>query len=71
MIEYQLSPQAAEKGEPLYIWRAGRQRRLDMINAAAGKRIEGKILEAGCGIGLYLEHLIPLESTGLVTVLGS
>jgi len=60
MTDYQPSPQAAERGEPSYIWRAGRQRRLDMINAAAGKRIEGKIMEAGCGIGLYLEHLIPL-----------
>jgi len=71
MTEYQPSPQAAERGEPSYIWRAGQQRRLDMIKAAAEKRIEGKILEASCGIGLYLEHLIPLESTGLVTVLGS
>ena len=71
MTEYQISPQAAERGEPSYIWRAGQQRRLDMIKAVAEKRIEGKILEAGCGIGLNLEHIIPLESSGLVTVLGS
>ncbi|MGB2955829.1 MAG: class I SAM-dependent methyltransferase [Anaerolineales bacterium] len=57
MTAYQPSAQAAERGEPSYVWRAGQQRRLDMIKAAAGKRIEGKILETGCGIGLYLEHL--------------
>ena len=59
MTAYQPSAQAAERGEPSYVWRAGQQRRLDMIKAAAGKRIEGKILETGCGIGLYLEHLNP------------
>ena len=60
MTAYQPSAQAAERGEPSYVWRAGQQRRLDMIKSAAGKRIEGKILENGCGIGLYLEHLNPL-----------
>jgi len=67
MIDYQPSPQAAERGEPSYIWRAGQQRRLEMIKSAAGERIQGKFLENGCGIGLYLEHLIPLgcEVVGL------
>jgi SAM-dependent methyltransferase len=51
---------AAARGEPSYIWRAGQQRRLEMIKAAAGDRIKGRLLENGCGIGLYLEHLIPL-----------
>jgi SAM-dependent methyltransferase len=60
MTAYQPSAKAAERGEPSYVWRAGQQRRLDMIKSAAGKRIEGKILETGCGIGLYLEHLNPL-----------
>lgn len=60
MTAYQPSAQAAERGEPSYVWRAGQQRRLEMIKAAAGKRIKGKILEIGCGVGLYLEHLIPL-----------
>jgi SAM-dependent methyltransferase len=31
-----------------------------MIKDAAGERIRGRLLENGCGIGLYLEHLIPL-----------
>jgi SAM-dependent methyltransferase len=51
---------AAERGEPSYVWRAGQQRRLEMIKDTAGERIHGRLLENGCGIGLYLEHLIPL-----------
>ena len=60
MNAIQPSSLAAERGEPSYIWRAGQQRRLEMIRAAAGERIQGKVLENGCGIGLYLEYLLPL-----------
>jgi len=59
MTSIQPSPQAAERGEPSYVWRAGQQRRLEMIHSATGERIQGRILENGCGIGLYLEHLQP------------
>ncbi|MEJ2412858.1 MAG: class I SAM-dependent methyltransferase [Anaerolineales bacterium] len=62
MTSIQPSPQAAERGEPSYVWRAGQQRRLEMVLSAAGERIQGKILENGCGIGLYLEHLQPFGS---------
>ena len=48
---------AALRGEPSYVWRAGQQRRLDMIVEAAGERIQGKVLENGCGVGMYVEHL--------------
>ena len=48
---------AALRGEPSYVWRAGQQRRLDMIVRAAGERIHGKILENGCGVGMYVERL--------------
>lgn len=48
---------AAERGEPSYVWRAGQDRRLRMIEAAAGRRTTGRILDNGCGIGLYLAHL--------------
>lgn len=48
---------AALRGEPSYVWRTGQQRRLEMIRKAAGDRIHGHILENGCGIGMYLEHL--------------
>ena len=50
---------AALRGEPSYVWRAGQQRRLNMIVQTAGKRIQGRILENGCGVGMYVEHLSP------------
>ena len=50
---------AALRGEPSYVWRAGQERRLEMIVNAAGKRIKGRVLENGCGVGMYVEHLAP------------
>jgi len=55
---------AALRGEPSYIWRAGQERRLQMVLEAAGGRIEGTILENGCGVGMYLEHMA--RSGGMV-----
>lgn len=54
---------AALRGEPSYVWRAGQQRRLDMIVKAAGERLKGNILENGCGVGMYVEHLSPFGGT--------
>jgi len=48
---------AALRGEPSYVWRAGQERRLEMIVKAAGDRIRGRILENGCGVGMYVEKL--------------
>jgi len=48
---------AALRGEPSYVWRAGQERRLRMILQAAGERIQGRVLEDGCGVGRYVEHL--------------
>lgn len=58
---------AARCGEPSYVWRAGQERRLQMILEAAGERLQGRLLENGCGIGMYVEHLAPHagEVTGL------
>jgi SAM-dependent methyltransferase len=50
---------AALRGEPSYVWREGQQRRLEMIVKAAGERIKGRVLENGCGVGMYVEHLAP------------
>lgn len=50
---------AALRGEPSYVWRAGQQRRLDMIARAAESRLQGNVLENGCGVGMYVEHLSP------------
>ncbi len=51
---------AARCGEPSYVWREGQARRLSLICQAAGERIHGRILENGCGVGMYVEHLSAL-----------
>lgn len=48
---------AALRGEPSYVWRAGQERRLRMIQQAAGPCASGWVLDNGCGVGAYLEHL--------------
>jgi SAM-dependent methyltransferase len=48
---------AALRGVPSHVWRAGQERRLGMMLAAAGERINGDVLVDGCGVGLYLERL--------------
>jgi SAM-dependent methyltransferase len=48
---------AARCGEPSYVWRAGQDRRLRMILDAAQERIQGYVLENGCGVGMYVERL--------------
>jgi len=48
---------AAQRGEPSYVWRAGQERRLDMITTHGGQSIKGTILVNGCGIGAYLQRL--------------
>ncbi|MEW6401463.1 MAG: class I SAM-dependent methyltransferase [Chloroflexota bacterium] len=51
---------AALRGEPSYVWRAGQDRRLEMIVRAAGERIHGRALENGCGVGMYVKRLADL-----------
>lgn len=48
---------AALRGNPSFVWRAGQQRRLEMIRAAAGARLRGRVFVDGCGVGMYLAHL--------------
>ncbi|MBM3120917.1 MAG: class I SAM-dependent methyltransferase [Chloroflexi bacterium] len=48
---------AALRGEPSYVWRAGQARRLAWILDAASDRAHGRVLDDGCGLGLYLERL--------------
>lgn len=46
------NPKAATRGNPSLVWRAGQERRLAMLNNAVG--LSGKkVLEDGCGIGMY------------------
>jgi SAM-dependent methyltransferase len=58
---------AALRGEPSYVWRAGQDRRLALIQLAAEERIQGNVLDIGCGVGAYLEKLsrAATHATGL------
>ncbi|GAB1470297.1 hypothetical protein MASR2M66_11740 [Chloroflexota bacterium] len=51
---------AALRGEPSYVWRDGQKRRLSMIQKFAGERMQGKVLENGCGVGMYVEKMTAL-----------
>lgn len=51
---------SALRGRPSLVWRGGQQRRLEMILKAAEGRQHGWVLDNGCGVGAYLEHLTPL-----------
>lgn len=55
---------AALRGEPSYLWRAGQERRLRLIEQAAGERASGLVLDNGCGIGAYLSRLQPSANQG-------
>jgi SAM-dependent methyltransferase len=57
------SAKAALRGEPSYIWRAGQDRRLQMILDYAGGCLPGRLLDNGCGVGTYLDHLSPYVGT--------
>jgi SAM-dependent methyltransferase len=50
---------ADERGVPSLVWRAGQDRRLAMIQAAAEERLAtGKwVLVDGCGVGIYVRAL--------------
>lgn len=60
--QHQPSALAAERGEPSYVWRAGQERRLGLMRAAAEGRDAGRLLVDGCGVGSYLGKLA--ETTG-------
>jgi SAM-dependent methyltransferase len=47
---------AALRGNPSFVWRAGQERRLKMILDAAGKLINGLLVD-GCGVGMYLGRM--------------
>jgi SAM-dependent methyltransferase len=53
---------AALRGNPSFVWRAGQNRRLDMI-LRWGRRSSdsdlGRVLVDGCGVGMYVKALLP------------
>ncbi|MDQ4076086.1 MAG: class I SAM-dependent methyltransferase [Chloroflexota bacterium] len=54
---HQPSPNAAQLGEPSYVWRAGQDRRLEMIRHWGQLDRAQRILDVGTGLGLYLEKM--------------
>ena len=55
MTEQASADRTIELGHPSYVWRAGQQRRLEMLQpyvAIAGHRV----LDVGCGLGLYVQQ---------------
>jgi SAM-dependent methyltransferase len=50
---------AALRGEPSYVWREGQDRRLQLILQAGRDLLPGRILENGCGVGIYVRNLEP------------
>jgi SAM-dependent methyltransferase len=57
------SDKAALRGEPSYVWRAGQQRRLNMIREAAPMLAGGRVLVDGCGVGMYNEKLAAIAKS--------
>jgi SAM-dependent methyltransferase len=53
----EITEKAALRGNPSFVWRAGQERRLEMIRQAAGDRLHGRVFENGCGVGMYLARL--------------
>ena len=50
--DHHIIPKTAERGNPSFVWRAGQERRLHMLQqyvSLAGKRV----LDVGCGVGMY------------------
>ncbi|MCA1726432.1 MAG: class I SAM-dependent methyltransferase [Actinobacteria bacterium] len=55
------SAEAAELGEPSYVWRFGQERRLDLIRRFAP--LDGaRFLDVGCGIGTYVKRVRELAA---------
>ena len=50
------SPEAAELGEPSYVWRFGQERRLNLIRRFAPLE-DVRFLDVGCGIGTYVKRV--------------
>lgn len=57
------SEKAALRGEPSYVWRAGQERRLQMIRSAAPDLAGSRVLENGCGVGAYARALAGLAGS--------
>lgn len=63
------SDHAAELGEPSYVWRAGQERRWQMIAEWGRLQTACRVLDFGTGIGLYLDILA--RSAGVELAVGT
>lgn len=60
------APEAASRGLPSYLWRAGQDRRLAMLRSHL--ELDGaRVLDVGCGVGMYTRRLAEAgaSATGL------
>jgi SAM-dependent methyltransferase len=48
---------AAQRGEPSYVWRAGQERRLQMLVHWADVSPQARVLVDGCGNGMYASQI--------------
>lgn len=52
----------AIRGRPSYVWRFGQQRRLELVRQSV--RLENaRIIDIGCGVGMYLEAFLRFSSS--------
>lgn len=49
--------QAAERGNPSFVWREGQERRLTMVRDAVALE-DKRILDVGCGLGMYTDAFL-------------
>jgi SAM-dependent methyltransferase len=49
--------EAAHRGLPSYVWRAGQERRFQMVRRWAELR-QRRVLDVGCGIGMYTDAFL-------------
>jgi SAM-dependent methyltransferase len=57
---------AALRGNPSFVWRAGQNRRLEMIlrwGQPPNRANLGDVLVDGCGVGMYVKRLLPFSAT--------
>jgi SAM-dependent methyltransferase len=56
-----MDERAAVRGHPSYVWRAGQERRLQMVRRWAP--LEGRrVLDVGCGVGMYTNAFLRYTS---------
>lgn len=50
--KHHITPKTAERGNPSFVWRAGQERRLHMLQQYVSLH-DKRMLDVGCGVGMY------------------